>query len=89
MPNSKSAAKNLRKAIRHRQKNVKLESNLFDLIKKGRKAIEAKDAKAKDLVAKILVAIDKAAQKGLIKKNTRDRYKSRLQKKFNRIFKKA
>jgi len=50
MPNSKSAAKNLRKATRHRQKNVKMESNLFNLIKKGRKAIEAKDTKAKDLV---------------------------------------
>jgi len=89
MPNSKSAAKNLRKATRHRQKNVKMESNLFNLIKKGRKAIEAKDTKAKDLVAKILTAIDKAAQKGLIKKNTRDRKKSRLQKKFNQAFKKA
>lgn len=88
MPNSKSAAKNLRKAIKHRKNNAKLEKNLQDLIKKGRKAIEAGDAKAKDLVAKILVAIDKAAQKGLIKKNTRDRKKSRLQKKFNQAFKK-
>jgi len=89
MPNSKSAAKNLRKSIKRRTKNVKMKNNLYDLIKKGRKAIEAKDAKAKDLIAKILVAIDKAAQKGVIKKNTRDRYKSRLQKKFNQTFKKA
>lgn len=89
MPNSKSAEKNLRKAIKHREKNVKIENNLKDLIKKGRKLIDAKDAQAKDLVAKILVAIDKAAQQGVIKKNTRDRKKSRLQKKFNQAFKKA
>ena len=89
MPNSKSAEKNLRKSIRHRQANAKIENNLHDLIKKGRKLIEAKDVKAKDLVAKILVAIDKAAQKSVIKKNTRDRKKSRLQKKFNQAFKKV
>ena len=59
------------------------------MIKKGRKLIEAKDAKAKELVATILTAIDKAAQKGVIKKNTRDRKKSRLQSKFNKAFKKA
>jgi len=89
MPNSKSAEKNLRKAIKHRSYNAKIENNLKDLIKKGRRLIDAKDGKAKDLVAKILVAIDKAAQKGVIKKNTRDRKKSRLQKKFNQAFKKA
>ncbi|MDO8667920.1 MAG: 30S ribosomal protein S20 [bacterium] len=89
MPNSKSAEKNLCKSIKHRQANAKIENNLKDLIKKGRKLIEAKDGQAKDLVAKILVAIDKAAQKGVIKKNTRDRKKSRLQKKFNQAFKKA
>jgi len=89
MPNSKSAEKNLRKSIRHRKANAKIENNLKDLIKKGRKLIEAKDGQAKELVAKILVAIDKAAKQGVIKKNTRDRKKSRLQKKFNQAFKKA
>ncbi len=89
MPNSLSAAKNLRKSIRHKKYNAKIENDLKDLIKKGRRLIDAKDAQAKDLVAKILTAIDKAAQKGVIKKNTRDRKKSRLQKKFNQAFKKA
>ena len=89
MPNSKSAAKNLRKSIKHRKNNAKMESNLQDLIKRSRKLIEAKDDRAKDLVAKILTAIDKAAKQGLIKKHTRDRKKSRLQKKFNQVFKKT
>ena len=89
MPNSRSAEKNLRKSIKHRKNNAKIENNLHDLIKKGRRLIETKDSQAKELVAKILTAIDKAAQKGVIKKNTRDRKKSRLQKKFNQAFKKA
>ena len=88
MPNSPSAKKRLRQSIKNRKNNAKIESNLHDLIKRGRRLIEAKDSQAKDLVAKILTAIDKAAQKGVIKKNTRDRKKSRLQKKFNQAFKK-
>lgn len=89
MPNSPSAKKRLRQSIRHRKNNAKIENNLHDLIKKGRRLIEAKDGQAKELVSKILTAIDKAAQKGVIKKNTRDRKKSRLQKKFNQAFKQA
>ena len=88
MPNSPSAKKRLRQSIKNRKNNAKIESDLHDLIKRGRRLIEAKDSQAKDLVAKILTAIDKAAQKGVIKKNTRDRKKSRLQKKFNQAFKK-
>ncbi|MBU4454999.1 30S ribosomal protein S20, partial [Patescibacteria group bacterium] len=42
---------------------------------------------AKELVMKTMKALDKAAQKGIIKKNTRDRKKSRLQKKFNQASK--
>ena len=89
MPNSRSAEKNLRKSIKLRKYNVKIENNLKNLIKNGRRLIEAKDDKAKETVAKILVALDKAAKQGVIKKNTRDRKKSRLQKKFNQAFKKV
>lgn len=85
----------MRESIKHGEYNTKIENNLKTLIKKGRRLIEAKNlpaqagSQAKDLVAKILRALDKAAQKGVIKKNTRDRKKSRLQKKFNQAFKKA
>ncbi|MCX6796115.1 MAG: 30S ribosomal protein S20, partial [Candidatus Falkowbacteria bacterium] len=48
----------------------------------------AKDAKAKELIAQTLKALDKSAQKGVIKKNNRDRKKSRLQKRFNAMLKK-
>jgi small subunit ribosomal protein S20 len=88
MPNLKSAKKELRKSKKRNAHNTKIEENLKSLLKKSRKAIEAKDAKAKDLVAQTLKALDKAAQKGIIKKNNRDRKKSRLHKKLNASVKK-
>ncbi|MBU0999541.1 30S ribosomal protein S20 [Patescibacteria group bacterium] len=83
MPNIKSAKKELRKNKKHQAYNKKIKDNLKSLIKKSRKAIDAKNEKTKELVAVTLKALDKAAQKGIIKKNTRDRRKSRLHKRLN------
>lgn len=83
MPNLKSAKKELRKSKKLSQYNTKIKTNVKSLVKKSRKAIIAKEPEAKELVAKTIKAIDKAAQKGIIKKNTRDRKKSRLQKQLN------
>lgn len=85
MPNIKSAKKELRKGSKRRVYNLDIMGNLKDLIKKSRKAIEAKDAKAAELVTKTLKAFDKAAQKGVIKKNTASRGKSRLQIRLNAL----
>lgn len=85
MPNIKSAKKELRKGKKRRAYNIKIKDSLKSLIKKSRKAIEAGDAKAKESVAQTLKALDKAAQKGVIKKNTRDRKKSRLHNLLNKI----
>lgn len=83
MPNTKSAKKELRKSKKRQVYNNQIENNLKSLIKKSRKAIEAKKEDAKDLVAKTFIALDKAAQKGVIKKKAKDRKKSRLHKKLN------
>lgn len=83
MPNIKSAKKELRKSKKRAVYNKKIKDDLKSLVKKSRKAIEAGDAKADELVAKALKAFDKAAQKGIIKKNTKNRKKSRLQQKLN------
>jgi small subunit ribosomal protein S20 len=83
MPNLKSAKKELRKSQARMAHNAKVENNLKTLLKKSRKAIDGKDAKAEELIVQTLKALDKAVQKGIIKKNTRDRKKSRLQVKFN------
>lgn len=87
MPNTASAQKELRKAKKRQRRNKKIEHNLKDLIKNSRRAIEAKNVGAKELMLKTLKALDKAAKQGVIKKNTRDRKKSRLHKKFNQAFK--
>jgi len=87
MPNVKAAKKALRKSIKARERNLKIVNNLKDLLKQSRRAIETKNSQTKELVAKTLVALDKAAQKGVIKKNTCNRKKSRLQRKFNQTFK--
>ena len=87
MPNTASAKKELRKNIQRQARNKKIKDNLKDLIKKSRQAIAAKNAQAKELDAKTLKALDKAAQKGVIKKNTCNRRKSRLQQSLNKSVK--
>ncbi|MDD5291208.1 MAG: 30S ribosomal protein S20 [Patescibacteria group bacterium] len=87
MPNIKSAKKELRKSVKRSAFNRKIKENLKNLIKKSRKAIAAKDGKAKDLVRETMKALDKAAQKGIIKKNACNRKKSRLNKLFNQKIK--
>jgi small subunit ribosomal protein S20 len=85
MPNLKSAKKELRKSKKRQIYNEKIKNNAKNLIKKSRQAIEAGDHKAQELVKQTFKALDKAAQRDVIKKNTRDRKKSRLHKKLNQI----
>lgn len=84
MPNIKSAKKELRKSAKKQAYNQKIKSNVKSLLKKARKAIDAKDKSSEDLVAQTMKAIDKAKQKGVIKKNTGNRTKSRLHQKLNK-----
>ena len=83
MPNTKSAKKELRKNIKRRIRNKKIKDNAKSLIKKSRQAIKAGGNQAEELVNQALKALDKAAQKGIIKKNTRSRKKSRLHQKLS------
>ncbi|QQS60302.1 30S ribosomal protein S20 [Candidatus Falkowbacteria bacterium] len=87
MPNKKSAEKELRKSIKRAVKNAKVKDTINLLTKKTKKAISASEDVAKDLLKETMTAIDKAAKTGLIKKNTRDRKKSRLHKKLNAMIK--
>lgn len=85
MPNRKSAIKELRKSATNNVYNKKIKDTAKNLVKKGAKAILASDDKAKEIVAKALKNLDKAAQKGVLKKNTANRRKSRLAKKLNKL----
>lgn len=88
MANTKSALKEIRKSKKRYAKNKVVKEELKTLIKDCRKAIEAGGTKTKELLAKTLKEIDKAVQKGVIKKNTGSRKKSRLQSFFNKFQKK-
>ena len=85
MPNIKAAMKSLRRSKKLQLKNAVVKSNIERLIKKSRKAIDAKADTAKDLVQQTVKAVDKAVQKKILKLNTGNRKKSRLMKKFNSI----
>lgn len=86
MPNKRSAMKAIRQDKKRADRNKLVFANIRDLRRHFRKAVEAKDTtKAQDLAKQITVAFDKAAQKGIIKKNTAGRKKSRMMKKLNNL----
>lgn len=84
MANTKAALKDIRQTKKRTAYNQKIKDNFKSLVKKTRKAIEGKDKGAEKLLSDSMKALDKAAQKGVIKKNTRDRKKSRLHMAFNK-----
>jgi small subunit ribosomal protein S20 len=85
MPNKKSAEKELRKTVKRNTANKKIATKLKSLIKANIKQIKAVDKKVKEDFITTVQAIDKATKKGIIKKNTASRKKSRLMKKINAL----
>ncbi|NLZ74595.1 30S ribosomal protein S20 [Candidatus Falkowbacteria bacterium] len=85
MPNKKSAEKELRKAVKRNAANKKVSNKLKSLVKNNLKQINNSDQAVKQDYPKTIKAIDKAAKKGVIKKNTASRKKSRLMKKINAL----
>jgi small subunit ribosomal protein S20 len=81
MPITKSAKKALRQNVRGKVRNLKRKAAMKDLVKQTRKlaGAEQKEEAIKQL-PKLYQAIDKAAKRGIIKKNAAARKKSRLTK---------
>ncbi len=86
MPNTKSAKRRVRSSERQRVRNVAskskvktLEKSYLAAVKSGKKDVAATALKA------VVSAMDKAAKKGVIKKGTVDRKKSRLAIKLNKV----
>ena len=77
MPNIKSAKKRVKVGKRQADENINLRSGMRTAIKKVVKTTD--NESLSDAIKKI----DKAAAKGIIKKNTAARKKSRLMKKVN------
>ena len=86
MANHPSAIKRYRQSQRRRLINQMSRHRLKTQLKKLRAAItsgKASDAKA--ILPETLGVIDQSVRKGVIKKNTAGRYKSRLTKRVNAI----
>jgi small subunit ribosomal protein S20 len=79
MPITKGAKKALRVSARKRVFNLRRKSEMKDAMKSLSKAVIAKDKnKAQDLIPRVYKAIDKAAKRGVIKRNTASRKKRRV-----------
>ncbi|MBN2885054.1 30S ribosomal protein S20 [Patescibacteria group bacterium] len=85
MPNKKSAQKELRKSVKREAANVKVKNVMKTTVKKSLKKVLAEDKSVKEDLALIMKAVDKAAKKGVIKKQAANRKKSRLAKKINSL----
>lgn len=79
MANIKSSKKAIKVIAKKTEENLDYKARVKNSIKACEKAIAAKDvAAATEAVKKVQKNIDKAVSKGVIKKNTADREKSRL-----------
>jgi len=86
MPITKSAKKALRQNRRRRLFNLRRIKKMKDLVKQIQKLIkDNKKEQAVKLLPETYKAIDKAAKRGVIKKNTASRKKSRLTKAIGKI----
>lgn len=86
MANHKSAAKKARRDEVRNQRNRSWRSRLRTEMKTFRTLLEnGQRADAAQRLSATLGIIDRTARAGVIKDNTADRYKSRLQKAFNKL----
>lgn len=85
MPNTKSAKKELRKSVKRESANLKVKNVMKTTVKKSLKKVLAEDKSVKEDMATIMKAVDKAAKRGIIKKQAANRKKSRLAKKINAL----
>lgn len=81
MPITSSARKALRGSLRKRVFNVERKNKMKSVIKEYKKLISEKKTKdAEKLLPNVYKEIDKAAKRGVIKKNAASRKKSRMTK---------
>lgn len=84
MPIKKAAFKALRQNQKKISRNLKVKSQVDFLIRQSRHLLAGKKMKeAQEQIKKAVKALDKAAQYGIMKKNTVSRLKSRLMNKLS------
>jgi small subunit ribosomal protein S20 len=89
MPILHAGFKALRQNKKRRARNLKVKRGVQAAVKSGKQLLAEKKAEeAKTAVKKAIKLLDRAVAKGIIKKNTASRKKSRLMKKLNALNKK-
>ncbi|WP_335869301.1 30S ribosomal protein S20 [Bacillus sp. 2205SS5-2] len=83
MPNIKSAIKRVKTNEVRQAQNVMVKSSMRTAVKKFEAAVVNNDSNSAEYLKSAVKQLDKAAQKGLIHKNTANRTKARLMKKVN------
>ena len=83
MPNIKSAKKRVKVIVTKTARNKAINSALKTEIKKANTAIDTNTENKAEAVRVAIKAIDKAAAKGVLHKNTAARKKSSLARKLN------
>jgi len=78
MPITQSAKKAIRGSLRKKAFNDRRNRAMKEVIKKIEKTVKTDKAAALKLLSSAFQAIDKAAKKGVIKKNNASRKKARL-----------
>lgn len=78
MPITQSAKKAIRGSLRKKAFNDRRRRVMKDIIKKIEKIAKTNKVEAVKMLSSAFAAIDKAAQKGVIKKNNAARKKARL-----------
>jgi len=83
LANIKSAIKRIRSSERRRIRNRIVRSSTRTLMKKARVSINSASP-SEETIQNAMIALDRAASKGIIHKNNAARRKSRLMKQYNR-----
>lgn len=88
MPNTKSAAKAMRQALRRRNTNSKTRAKVKNATKQVKKLVGDKNVDdALKALRDAMSALDKAVKKGVVHKNTASRKKSRMAKSIAKLSK--
>jgi small subunit ribosomal protein S20 len=83
MPRRRTSVKVTRASRKKHVRNVRVRQDIKKILKKFQSLVtEKKIDEAKQLISKVVSSFDKAAKKGIIKKGTADRRKSRLMKRL-------
>lgn len=78
MPNTKSAERRMRNSARKQARNNTVRTHLKTVVKKFRASVAAKADTAPAALLAAISTLDKAVKKGVIKRGTANRKKSRL-----------